>query len=239
MSNATEQARSSRGDARAFAEAFAAADDAFTFGPSVGESRTLTLSELEAVLELDTPVGLPAESPAPAIATGDAELLTLEELCDVLAEPPAAADVLDFDFGTGTAERARRRTAARTGTSIPAPPAPRQAPGPVSRSSVRPAAAGALPLTARAAATSPARRRGVRSSAMSPAQPPARRGPQPSMMVPAPGRRPLPGSSAVQRFRAEPDRIALYAVLLAILLVLIAASSSSASAVSLLTQQLL
>jgi hypothetical protein len=235
LSNATEQARSARSDARAFADAFAAADDAFTFDAGAGESRTLTLSELGDVLALEEPIDLPRERASASAAAGpaaashdddtdDGGLLTLAELGDVLARPASAdADTLDFDFGTGTAERARRRTAARSEPAIPrrasgrrpdrsaADHAPATPPAAARRdASLGRAPAGRLvpaPLTVPVAP----RRLEARRQATVPAAP-----------------RPLPGSGAVQRFRANPDRVALYAVLLGILLVLIAASSSSA-----------
>lgn len=138
MSNATEQVRSTRSDARAFADAFAAADDAFTFGVAAGESRTLTLAELGEVIALDRPVALPGprapEAPAADRSTSaEDELLTLDQLGEALARPVREADVLDFDFGTSAHERARRRTAARLDAS---PSACRRVSGPA-RASTR------------------------------------------------------------------------------------------------------
>ena len=243
MSTAAEQVRSTRSDARAFADAFSAADDAFTFADA-GESRTVSLSELGAVLDLDTPVGLPEDRPQPAPSRSepseDEGLLTLAELSDVLARP--AADELDFDFGTGTAERARRRTAARR-----QPPAARVEPSRRRASGPAPARAAGVPradadaAAARLAATSAGHRAARRTPAIAePLAPPAKvsraLAPVPSSAPPAP--RPLPGSGVVQRFRAQPDRLALYAVLLGILLVLIAASSSASGATSGLVLQL-
>lgn len=225
MSNATELTRSSRSDARGFADAFSAADDAFTFDRRAGESRTMSLAELEAVLELDGPVDVGAAvratpAPLPAPQT-DPDLLTLAELGDVLAGSPATPEVLDFDFGS-TAERARRRTAARSD----ALPADLEADGRGGRES-----AGAVPRGTRVTTPAPHRPLSVPEQAW-PSSRPAPAGLDVS-------RRPLPGSVALRRVRADPDRIALYAVLLGILLVLIAASSSSASAVTALSLQLL
>lgn len=258
MSNATEQARSTRGDARPFADALSSADDAFTFG-SAGESRTLTLAELETVLELDAPVELPVERSAPVSAQPtDTALLTLVELSDALLSRPAVdADALDFDFGTGTDERARRRTAARWELAeAPQLTSGTRGAGPSTRGDDVAAPSGSVPPVGRDASavrreTQPLRRdvpagrlaapvaRHAAALAVPLAAPPAaRRRLQPQVAAPVRDRRPLPGSGIVQRFREEPDRIALYAVLLGILLVLIAASSSSASAVALLSLHL-
>ena len=125
MSNA-EQVRRPHPDAQAFADAFSAADDAFSFAPSAGVSRTLTLSELQSALALEAPVSLEGpvrgRRPAPVVHLPEElegpedGLLSLDELGDALARPSTAmADGLDFDFGSGTSERARRRTAARFG----------------------------------------------------------------------------------------------------------------------------
>ena len=196
---------------------FSSVDDAFTDAPPVGESRTLTLAELEAELALAAPVQLPAGRPVPeAAAAQEPEqggLLTLAELGEVLAQPAPAADVLDFDFGSGAEARARRRTQARTGTALRVPRA--------------------RGLGARSARPERlARRRAACSGAPDgPGRPCAG-----AAELRAPGadgsvaRRPLPGSAALQRARADPDRIALYAVLLGILLVLIAATSSASGA---------
>ena len=143
MSNATEEARSTRRDARAFADAFAAADDAFTFGADAGESRTLTLAELGDVIALDRPVAPPGpRTPAAsAVRTAgaasfadDDELLTLDQLGEALARAARGDDIPDFDFGTSAHERARRRTAARFDAS---PPARRRVSGPA-RAATRP-----------------------------------------------------------------------------------------------------
>ncbi len=142
MPNDTDHSRSTREDARGFADAFAAADDAFTFEPTAGESRTITLAELaelsEALgLDRSTPPGsaTPGTDPSarvsasaadtrddrgsePAAAQDDA-LLTLDELGEALARAAGAVDDLDFDFGTRAHERARRRTAARLDAAPP------------------------------------------------------------------------------------------------------------------------
>ncbi len=227
MSTATEQARSTRSEVRAFADAFSAADDAFTFGETSGESRTVTLAELEAVLELDAPVDVAPERPLPVPAAAqaqDGDLLTLEELGKVLAAPSAPADALDFDFGSGT-ERARRRTAARTGGSTPAAPPTH----PVSEAS----APRLAPIGARHAVQAPPPGSSLLHQPLAPPER-ERRGHGRRLTAAGAQRgaevapRPLPGAATLHRFRADPDRIALYAVLLGIVLVLIAASSSSA-----------
>ncbi|MBA2348272.1 MAG: hypothetical protein H0V81_08245, partial [Solirubrobacterales bacterium] len=134
MSNATDTVRSTRADARAFAEAFSDADDAFTFERGVAESRELSLDELGEVLGLGS--GGPAtNAPRPANRSGQVdvaavvglseadELLTLDELGDALARGERSTDDLDFDFGTSANERARRRTAARLGIAESGPTA--------------------------------------------------------------------------------------------------------------------
>ncbi len=292
MSNATEQARSTRSDARAFADAFAAADDAFTFGADTG-SRTLTLDELGDALALERPVAAPrtrdARSPAARSSSNDSgvaddRLLTLAELGEVLARPAREADALDFDFGTSAHERARRRTAARLDASTPAR---RRISGPTNpsarsrradvgladdeRRSARPATDGDAFPAARAAMAEAAAfaaerlaepsggtrsARGhtaspradadrasvsLRSSSGSPADAGGRsraelagRGGQaavPRLREVEP--RPHAYAAVADRLRANPDRIAVWAVLLGILLVLIAFTSGSTGGVAL------
>jgi hypothetical protein len=226
MSSATSHATSTREDARAFADAFAPADDAFTFGSVLGESRTVTLSELETVLELGAPVAVPRvrpAAPAPNPAVEETKLISLAELGDVLARPTATSAELDFDFGAGTAERARRRTAAR-------------------RQPASSVAAGAERASRRRAAhqetTTKSPSRAVEPAAPVPRAADLRSGIELWHGAQIPARRVFPGSAALRRLRAEPDRIALYAVLLGILLVLIAATSSSAGATALPVLQL-
>ncbi len=296
MSNATDQARSTRSDARSFADAFAAADDAFTFGADAGESRELTLAELGDVLALDRPVALPApreakvpsrDTPAgPGPPADDDALLTLDELGDALARPAREADVVDFDFGTSADERARRRTAARLEAS---PSARRRISGPAaapssrsrradvharqagdaarpvsqpgSRSASSTAMADAVAdvaehLAAPAAGprfvrdgTGPSRLDAARALPVTLrpsddflADPDARRTIEitgrPAADVALPRlreveRRPRQARAPAERLGANPDRIAMWAVLLGILLILIAFTSGSASAVAL------
>jgi len=299
MSNATEQARSTRSDARAFADAFAAADDAFTFGVDAGESRTLTLAELGDVIALDRLVAV-TESQAPVSRSAgpstaaDDELLTLDELGEVLAGPARAADVLDFDFGTSAHERARRRTAARLSASpsarrrlsgpsrartsphragaarpeVASAPGERLAAGPAKRLAPAERSAAARAAMADAAASAAERLAGpvdvqrtagdrttasrfdaaqalptsLRPSEAFLADPDARRTVEitgrPGGIVPLPRLReveagPRPPRVAPRRLGANPDRIAMWAVLLGILLVLIAFTTGSAGAVAL------
>ncbi len=300
MSNATEQARSTRSDARAFADAFAAADDAFTFGVDAGESRTLTLAELGDVIALDRPVVVtdsqaPVSRSAGPTTAADDELLTLDELGEVLAGPARAADVLDFDFGTSAHERARRRTAARLSASpsarrrlsgpsrartsphraggarpeVAPDPGERLAPAPAERLATEPErSAAARAAMADAAASAAERLAGpadvqrvagdrttasrldaaqalptsLRPSEAFLADPDARRTveitgrpggnvPLPRLREVEPGHR--PPRVAPRRLGANPDRIAMWAVLLGILLVLIAFTTGSAGAVAL------
>jgi len=279
MSNATEQARSTRSDARAFADAFAAADDAFTFGDA-GESRTLTLAELGDAIALDRPVAPPARRAPDATAAGpagaprsaaDDELLTLDQLGEALARPVREADVLDFDFGTSAHERARRRTAARLDAS---PTARRRVSGPARaatrarRTSGGPEAPGSVE---RPTPGSPARRAAGSAEHRAPspagdranvarleaaralpatlrpsddffADPDAPRTveitgrPEGSVPVPRLREVELPHRAPrvpANRLGADPDRIAMWAVLLGILLVLIAFTTGSAGAVAL------
>lgn len=278
MSNATDQARSTRDDARAFADAFTAADDAFTFGSGLGESRELTLAELGDVLAQDLPQGRPstggsrptprfAAAVPPAAARDEDELLTLDELGDALLAPAARdTDGLDFDFGTSAHERARRRTAARLDAS---PSARRRLSGPAAgrgqrsdhrhtadRShagraamadasaaaaerltsrrheatgvdlliqdgapAVRLAPVRAMPAALEAPAPAP-RGRSARRAAAKAARPVAEAEREP---------RPLPG---LDWLRSDPDRVAMWAVLLGIVLVLIAFTSGSTGAVT-------
>ena len=297
MNDATEQARSTRSDARAFAEAFAAADDAFTFGANAGESRTLTLDELGDVIVLDRPISLPAPQapasrPVAPIAVEYDELITLDELSEALAGPVREADALDFDFGTSAHERARRRTAARFDAS---PSARRRISGPTTAArsrggEVHPAAA--TPVAARLDSevtplpivgdTSPGARATMAAAAASAAERladpagtrrfapdrasssrldavralPASLRPSDDFLAGSGARRTVeitgrPGATAavprlrelerrerepravVDRLGTNPDRIAMWAVLLGILLVLIAFTSGSAGAVAL------
>lgn len=263
MSNATDQARSTRSDARPFAEAFAAADDAFTFGPDAGESRTLTLTELGDVLgsvpppagfrEADDASGAPVAghpAAAPPSVPGDDRLLSLDELGEVLAAPVREPEVADFDFGTRAQERARRRTAARLEAS---PSSRRRISGPAARArSRRPDAHLAEAEASRQpdeTGTGSSRLDAARAipAALRPsddflADPDARRTIEitgrPGALAVVPRLRTVEGRparprAAVDRFGGNPDRIALWAVLLGILLVLIAFTSGSASAVAL------
>ena len=291
MSDAS-QATSTRNDARAFADAFAAADDAFTFGAEDGESRTLTLGELGNAIALDRPVAsrapqLPPPPPAArparaAAADDDDELLTLDQLSEALAGP-VREDVPDFDFGTRAQERARRRTAARLEAS---PSARRRISGPTPsprsrRPDVRQAEA---PVASRLEAdvyASPSGRAAIADSAAPAAErladpagrrrfapddtaasrldaarvlPPSLR-PSDAFLAAPDARRTVeitgrPGAlgavprlreverreraprAAADRLGANPDRIAMWAVLLGILLVLIAFTSDSAGAVA-------
>lgn len=296
MTHATDQARSTRSDARAFADAFAEADDAFTFGPDRGESRELSLEELGDVIAL-RPADLPERAAAPEPvsdgrevpppAADDDRLLTLDELSEALLRPAASPDVLDFDFGTSARERARRRTAARldasTGsrrrasgpggtatrpraadvrlTEVPPTVGPRFASRPASgaegRAAMADAAASAAERLAGSAGTqrfaadrTNAARLGAdgripgafRPSDASPADPDGRRTDE---ITGRPGwataprlreverRAARPRGGAVERLGANPDRIAMWAVLLGILLVLIAFTTGSAGAVAL------
>lgn len=293
MNDATGQARSARSDARAFADAFAAADDAFTFGANTGESRTLTLDELSDVIVLDRPVSLPGPRASPArpvapAAAEDDELMTLDQLSEALAGPVREADALDFDFGTSTHERARRRTAARLDAS---PSARRRISGPATsarsrRVEVHPTAAASVgtldPRLAAQVDPSPGASAAMAAAAASAAElladpdstrrfepkSPGRSRSESAQTAPAPlrvsrdflggsgGRRTseVTGHStaggavprlreverrerapraAVYRFQTDPDRIAMWAVLLGILLVLIAFTSGSAGAIAL------
>ena len=263
MSHATEQARSTRSDARAFADAFADADGAFGYGPDAGESRTLTLAELGD--ELATRSGGP--SAAASVAPADDELLTLAELGDALARPVRDVDALDFDFGTSAHERARRRTAARFQD---APPARRQASGTGStgplghHADARPAGTGrfarATALESRRITPPADPRQGGRfarsdaaaraamvdaaaSAADRLSKPTVARHASTSEHPRAPTavprlrevepRQPHDPRSVADRFGGNPDRIAMWAVLLGIVLVLIAFTSGSSSAVAL------
>ncbi len=290
MSDAT-QATSTRNDARAFADAFAAADDAFTFGPDVGESRTLTLDELGDAIALDRPGAspaprLPAAPPAArrAAAPDDDELLTLDELSEALVGP-VREDVPDFDFGTSAHERARRRTAARLAASPSARrrmsgptttsarlrrPDARQAqdtpvagrltteahPSPGARAAMADAAASAAERLADPAGPRRFARDDTGTSRLEAAQAlPASLRPSDAFLAGSDARRTVeitgrPGAlaavprlreverrqraprAAADRFGANPDRIAMWAVLLGILLVLIAFTSGSARAVA-------
>ncbi len=225
MSNAT--ARSTRRDARAFADAFAEADDAFTFGPDPGVSRTLSLDELGEVLGGHVALPGPRQAPRARAAEEPAEdeLLTLDELGEVLGRREREADALDFDFGTSAHERARRRTAARFEASSSAN---RRSSGPARR---RDHEAGARPtLMADAAA----------ASAEQLAAPTGRftRASVAPAMLPVPARAETPRRevekrprvTVMDRVRSNPDRFAMWAVLLGILLVLIAFTSGSGSA---------
>ena len=261
MSNTTEQVRSTRADARAFAEAFASADDAFTFGAAVQQSRTITLDELGEAIALPHRAA-PADRPA-ADRDGAADrdrLLTLDELSDALARPlPAAGDSavdgVDFDFGTSTHERARRRTAARLEGDPAAHGARRRSAGSRDRDQVTPAArrrasprddAPAAREAMAAAAVAAAERLAdpqgsgrftrdrVPAAATQPvaAPPPPRQPPAAAQALREIGRRADAPHVAMERFRANPDRIAMWAVLLGILLVLIAVTSDSGSALA-------
>ncbi len=272
MSNATDDhVRSARSDARAFADAFAAADDAFTFGPDAGESRTLSLAELGEVIALDRPAAAtPAPAPSDRAAAPvpserqedeDDRLLTLDELGDALARPARPADDLDFDFGTRAHERARRRTAARLDGGTPArrrvsgpSPAARRAPRPEPTAADRLAMADASASTAELLAVPGRGGRFARAAAAEAVLPhPAALRMADEGIVGADGRQLVeltgrsvaegrgrlrevqrdraPRDVVVERFRANPDRVAMWAVLLGILLVLIAVSSASAGAV--------
>ena len=291
MSNATDQARSTRRDARAFADAFAAADDAFTFGTDAGESRELTLAELGDVLALDRPVALPAPresqipvghaAPVDDPPADEGALLTLDELGDALARPAEEADVADFDFGTSASERARRRTAARLdaspsarrrisgsaagsarsrradGHARQAEPAQGPSPTAVSRTAMADAAATAAEHLAASSASPRFVRDHTGTSRLDAARalpvalrpsddflgdPDARRTIEitgrPAAEVAVPRlreaeRRRRPARAATYRLGANPDRIAMWAVLLGILLILIAFTSGTASAIAL------
>ena len=264
MSNTTEQVRSTRADARAFAEAFASADDAFTFGAAVQQSRTITLDELGEAIALPHRAA-PADRPA-ADRDGAADrdrLLTLDELSDALARPLPAAGVagdsavdgVDFDFGTSTHERARRRTAARLEGDPAAHGARRRSAGSRDRDQMTPAArrrtsprddAPAAREAMAAAAVAAAERLAdpqgsgrfardrVPAAATQPvaAPPPPRQPPAAAQALREIGRRADAPHVAMERFRANPDRIAMWAVLLGILLVLIAVTSDSGSALA-------
>jgi hypothetical protein len=265
MSNATDQARSTRSDARAFADAFAAADDAFTFGSTAGESREVTLDELGDVIALDRPSERAAgrfgtrearpAAPAHVSSTGDDDLLTLDELGDALLRPARPAEDLDFDFGSSADERARRRTAARFDAS---PAARRRISGP-STSTTRPSRA-AVRLTEvdDPRPTDPGTSADGRAAMADAAASAAERLAEPAGASRFARERPTalrldagPATTTAPRLRevearparqpraasdllgANPDRIAMWAVLLGILLVLIAFTSGSASAVAL------
>lgn len=236
MSNATEQARSTRQDARAFAEAFSAADDAFTFGRDVGESRELSLDELGDVLGLGggvaaTTAPRPSRRPVPVdvrevvglSAAHEDDLLTLDELGDALARGERQTDDLDFDFGTSANERARRRTAARLGAPMPEA---RPRAEPTTASSRRAAPSGSGSLAAASAATAARMAGGARlTRGVALTAPSARRTLR--EIEPQPQR---PAKTLSERFGGNPDRIAMWAVLLGILLILIAFTSGSAGA---------
>ena len=229
MSNATDTVRSTRADARAFAEAFSDADDAFTFETGAAESRELSLAELGEVLGLGG--GGPAtNAPRPSVRAtrvdvaevvglGDRdELLTLDELGDALSRGERATDDLDFDFGTSANERARRRTAARLGAPEPVHAEPTTASG-----AGRTVMLGSSGLAAASAVT--AARMASPARPVSAPRPPAR-----LREVERPAR---PPKAFAERFGGNPDRIAMWAVLLGIVLILIAFTSGSAGAVAL------
>ena len=170
----------------------------------------------------------------------DDELLTLDELGEVLKSRAREADALDFDFGTSANERARRRTAARLEASpgarrrVSGPSSPRlreYSDRPAPSTSVADAAASTAELLA-----GPAGRftREGAAPAPRPAAPGARRTPAVTGRTDAAPRRERsverPRIGAVDRLRANPDRVAMWAVLLGILLVLIAFTSGSGSA---------
>ena len=295
MSHATDQVRSTREDARGFADAFSAADDAFTAASGPGESRELSLDELADVIALPAranraPVKAPPEPTRRHALTPRSEdqLLTLDELGDALLRPAAReADVLDFDFGTSAHERARRRTAARLGgqtarrvsgpgparassdvrlaevrdspadqTSSPAPAASRQAATASRQAPTAPRQAATASRSAAAAsrrAATAASRAAMADAAAAAAERLAVRSPDDVSASPV-GRRTVEVTGrlevtstashvregrharprgAADRFAANPDRIAMWAVLLGIVLVLIAFTSGSAGAVAL------
>ncbi len=229
MSNATETVRSTRADARAFAEAFSDADDAFTFETGVAESRELSLDELGEVLGLggggpasNAPRPVVRASRVEAVPSDDGEqLLTLDELGDALARGEQTTEDLDFDFGTSANERARRRTAARLGAPDPASvPARAQ---PTTASTGRTVVLETSGIAAASAAT--AARMAAPGRAVAAPRPAAR-----LREIERPAR---PPKAFSERFGGNPDRIAMWAVLLGIVLILIAFTSGSAGAVAL------
>lgn len=229
MSNATDTVRSTRADARAFAEAFSDVDDVFTSEVGVAESRELSLDELGEVLGLGG--GGPASNaPRPSgraarvdvakvVGLGERDqLLTLDELGDALARGEQTTDDLDFDFGTSANERARRRTAARFGAPAPARTEPTTAPG--AGRTVRLGSSGLASASAATAARMATPARGVAA-----ARPAGR-----LREIERPAR---PPKAFAERFGGNPDRIAMWAVLLGIVLILIAFTSGTAGAVAL------
>ena len=194
----------------------------------VAESRELSLDELGEVLGLGG--GGPASNaPRPAVRASrldatevdeleDGErLLSLDELGEALARGEQTTDDLDFDFGTSANERARRRTAARLGAPIPAPAEPTTA------STGRTVVLQTSGLAAASAAT--AARMAAPTRAVATAHPVGR-----LREIERPAR---PPKAFSERFGGNPDRIAMWAVLLGIVLILIAFTSGSAGAVAL------
>ncbi len=161
---------------------------------------------------------------------------------DARAARPSTVD-LDFDFGRAAEDRARRRTAQRLGGSVPAGRAATsgRSAAPVRRDGTTTDAsdpterplAGSLP--AADSVTSAGRTRDGAALALVPlAPPPARHGVlgRPARGTTAPRRRPRG-----RHLASQPDRIALWAVVLGILLIALAAASSRADAATLAAPQ--